>query len=533
MNLTFFHFFYFFHSLMIIFVPIINNSYFEIMKRRDFLRNGGLALTGALVFPEIIRAQLSPKKEDLPKMLNHFNVSESDLRQVMTIALEKGGDYADLFFQHTFSNSLVLQDGAVNRAASDIDYGVGIRVVSGDQQGYAFVENVNLEEMIKAARVASRIANGSAKLPPVKVDAKTFKNYYPIIKSWEDESIQAKMPYLQKLNDRIFELDARVIKVNASMVDETSYVLYYNSEGTLCHDVRPMVQLYGTCIMQQDGKTENGQSSKAARKDASFLTDALVEKIAQEAVKQTALMFDAVKPKGGEMPVVMGAGGSGILLHEAIGHAFEADFNRKNTSIFADKLGKVVCDKNINIVDDGTLEFDRGSINFDDEGVAVQKTAIVTNGVLNSYLHDRISAKFYGVSPTGNGRRQSFRYIPIPRMRSTYMENGNCKEEDIIASVSNGIFVDNFTNGQVQIGAGDFTFFVKSGYLIENGKLTQPIKDINIIGNGPRALADITMVADNKRIDGSSWTCGKDGQGCPVTLGLPSVLVKKLIVGGV
>ncbi|GHT28758.1 peptidase U62 [Bacteroidia bacterium] len=481
----------------------------------------------------MIRAQLSPDKKDLPNMLTHFNVSESDLRKVIAVALEKGGDYADLYFQHTFSNSLVLQDGAVNRAGSGIDYGVGIRVVSGNQQGYAFVENVTLEEMIKAARVASRIANGSAKVPPVKTDEKVFKNYYPIVKSWEDESIQAKIPYLQKLNDRIFELDPRVIKVNASVNDETSYILYYNSEGTLCHDIRPMVQLVGSCIMQQDSKIENGYSSRAARKDVTFLTDAIVEEIAQEAVKQTALMFDAVKPKGGEMPVVMGAGGSGILLHEAIGHAFEADFNRKNTSIFADKLGKIICNKNINVVDDGTIAYDRGSINFDDEGIAVQKTYIVTQGKLTSYLHDRISAKFYGVPPTGNGRRQSFRYIPIPRMRSTYMENGNYTQEEIIAGVKEGIFVDNFTNGQVQIGAGDFTFFVKTGYLIENGKLTQPIKDINIVGNGPKALADVTMVGNNLKIDQGSWTCGKDGQGCPVSQGLPSVLVKQLTVGGV
>ncbi|GHT09779.1 peptidase U62 [Bacteroidia bacterium] len=503
------------------------------MKRRDFLRTSGLAFAGSVILPEMIRAQLSPDKKDLPNMLTHFNVSESDLRKVIAVALEKGGDYADLYFQHTFSNSLVLQDGAVNRAGSGIDYGVGIRVVSGNQQGYAFVENVTLEEMIKAARVASRIANGSAKVPPVKTDEKVFKNYYPIVKSWEDESIQAKIPYLQKLNDRIFELDPRVIKVNASVNDETSYILYYNSEGTLCHDIRPMVQLVGSCIMQQDSKIENGYSSRAARKDVTFLTDAIVEEIAQEAVKQTALMFDAVKPKGGEMPVVMGAGGSGILLHEAIGHAFEADFNRKNTSIFADKLGKIICNKNINVVDDGTIAYDRGSINFDDEGIAVQKTYIVTQGKLTSYLHDRISAKFYGVPPTGNGRRQSFRYIPIPRMRSTYMENGNYTQEEIIAGVKEGIFVDNFTNGQVQIGAGDFTFFVKTGYLIENGKLTQPIKDINIVGNGPKALADVTMVGNNLKIDQGSWTCGKDGQGCPVSQGLPSVLVKQLTVGGV
>ena len=502
------------------------------MKRRDFLRTSGLAFAGSILLPEIMHAQIRSQKEDLPKMLAHFNVSEIDLRKVMTVALEKGGDYADLYFQHTFSNSLTLQDGAVNRAFSNIDYGVGIRVVSGDQQGYAFVENITLEEMIKAARVASRIANGSAKVPPKKINAKVFKNYYPILKSWEDQSIQGKIPYLQKLNERIFSLDSRVVKVNAVINDETSYILYYNSEGSLCHDVRPMVIIQGVCIMQEGSRIENGFASRAARRDASFLTDNVVEEIAQEAYDRTALMFKAIKPKGGEMPVVMGAGGSGILLHEAIGHAFEADFNRKNTSIFSDKLGKLICDKNINVVDDGTIEFDRGSINFDDEGVGVQKTYIVKEGVLTSYLHDRISAKFYGVAPTGNGRRQSFRQIPIPRMRSTFMENGNCTQEDIIASVKNGIYVDNFTNGQVQIGAGDFTFFVKTGYLIENGKLTQPIKDINIIGNGPKALADITMVGNNLKIDQGAWTCGKDGQGMPVSQGLPSVLVKKLTVGG-
>jgi len=496
------------------------------------LRASGLALAGTIAFPEAIRAKLTAKKEDLPKMLEHFNLSESDLRKVMTVALEKGGSYADLYFEHTFSNSLVLQDGTVNQAASNIDYGVGIRVVSGDQQGYAFVENINLEEMIKAARVASRIANGSAKTPPVKVDEKVFKNHYPIVQSWENESIQNKIPYLQKLNDRIFELDARVVKVNASIRDSISYILYYNSEGILCNDVRPMVQLNGTCIMQQGDKIENASTSRAARKDVSFLTEAVIEEIAQEAVKLAGLMFDAVKPKGGEMPVVMGAGGSGILLHEAIGHSFEADFNRKNTSIFADKFGKTICDEHINIVDNGCFEHDRGSINVDDEGVAGQKTYLVTNGKLTSYIHDRISAKHYGVAPTGNGRRQSFRFIPIPRMRCTYMENGNYTQDEIISSVKNGIFVDNFTNGQVQIGAGDFTFFVKSGFLIENGKLTQPIKDINIIGNGPKALADITMVGNNLKIDQGSWTCGKDGQGAPVSQGLPSVLVKQLTVGG-
>ncbi|MDR1153515.1 MAG: TldD/PmbA family protein [Bacteroidales bacterium] len=502
------------------------------MERRNFIKTGGLALLGTAALPRILQAQMSNRPADLSKMLTHFGVTENDLRRVITVALEKGGDYADLYFEHTLWNSLGLQDGAVNRASSDIQYGVGIRVVAGDQTGYAYVENVTVAEMLKAARTASRIASGPARTPPVKVDEQTFGNRYPILKSWEEATVQAKMPCLQKLNDRIFALDPRVTKVNASISDTTSYILYYNSEGTLCHDYRPMAVVSGMCIMQEGDRIENSYSSRAGRRDFTFLTDALVEEIAQEAVKDTSILFRAVKPKGGEMAVVMGAGGSGILLHEAIGHAFEADFNRKNISIFSDKLHQKICDEHINVVDDGTIDGDRGSINFDDEGAGSRKTYIVKDGVLNSYLHDRISARHYGVAPTGNGRRESFKCMPMPRMRVTYMENGDCSEADIIASVKQGVYVDKFTNGQVQIGAGDFTFFVKSGYLIENGRLTQPVKDVNIIGNGPKALADVTMVGNNLKIDPGAWTCGKNGQSMPVSQGLPSVLVKQLTVGG-
>ena len=238
------------------------------------------------------------------------------------------------------------------------------------------------------------------------------------------------------------------------------------------------------------------------------------------------------RPKGGRMPVVMGAGASGILLHEAMGHAFEADFNRKGQSIFTDRMGKRICRKGINILDDGTVMHSRGAVNYDDEGVPGQKTYMVTDGVLTSYLHDRISAKWYGVMPTGNGRRESFRYNPIPRMRATYMESGcDGSVQDLIASVKKGIFVDQFANGQVKIGEGDFTFYVKSGFLIEDGRLTMPVKDLNIIGNGPEALADIEAVASDLKIDESTWTCGKE-QSVPVSCGIPSVLISKLTVGG-
>jgi TldD protein len=505
------------------------------MKRRDFFKIGSAAVVGAAVLPQIISCNnMSGLSPDLSSVMAHFGVSEKDLRRVIGVALEKGGDYADLFFEHTLSNNVGLQDGEVNRAGSDIQYGVGIRVVTGDQTGYAYVEDITLANMTNAARTASRIANGSAIAPPVKTDEQTFGNYYPIINSWEDTTIKIKMPCLQKLHDRLFALDARVTKVNASINDATSYIMYYNSEGLLCSDYRPMVVISASCTMvHADGRIETNSANRAARSGFEFLSDELIEGMAQEIVKSTAILFESVRPRGGLMPVVMAAGSSGILLHEAIGHAFEADFNRKNTSIFSDMLNKKICDERISVVDDATVLGSRGSINFDDEGVQGKKTYIVKDGILTSYLHDRISARHYGIEPTGNGRRQSFKHMPIPRMRVTYMENGNYSEEDIIASVKHGVYLEKFTNGQVNIGAGDFTFFVKNGYLIENGKLTQPIKDINIIGNGPKGLADITMVANNLKIDMGGWTCGKDGQGVPASQGQPSVLIKELTVGGV
>lgn len=466
-------------------------------------------------------------------ILDHFSITENNLLKVINEALGKGADYADIFFEHTFSNSISLRDGEVNRAASNIDFGVGIRVVSGDQTGYAYVENTEIAELLKAAKTAAGIASIPSKgITPIEITEKHFRNHYKIERPWLDISVADKKSFVQKLNDRIFELDARVIKASVSLNDSTSYILFFNSEGILTWDYRPMSLMSGSCTMEQGGKIENGYASRAYRKGFEYLNNDLVETLAKEAVAQTSLMFEAIKPKGGEMPVVMGAGSSGILLHEAIGHTFEADFNRKNISIFSDQLGKKICSSDINVVDDGTIDNARGTINFDDEGVETQKTYIVKDGVLESYLHDRISAKHYNVSPTGNGRRQSFRYAPLPRMRVTYMENGSVPETDIIASVKQGVYVDNFTNGQVQIGAGDFTFFVKTGYLIENGKLTQPIKDINIIGNGAKVLTDITMVGNNLKIDEGTWTCGKDGQSVPVGQGLPSVLVRKLTVGG-
>ena len=503
------------------------------IQRRDFIKTGTVLASGSVILPSFLQSCQNLKISTTVKnYLDHFKITTVILQKVISAALSKGGDYADLFFEHKISNNISLEDGKVNRAFSNIDFGVGIRVLKGEQTGYAYSENVALDDMLNAAKMAANIADKPGEFNSLEFNEKLPSDYYRIAKNWQQVSVQDKVPFVQKINDKVFSLDPKIIKVNAFLNDETGYMLFCNSEGKITWDYRPLISFGVVCIMQKEKQIENSYVARSFRNGYEWLSDNLVDELAKEVVDRTNILFEATKPKAGEMPVVMGAGGSGILLHEAIGHTFEADFNRKGTSIFSDKLGKKVAENFINIIDDGTLANNRGSINIDDEGNDVQKTYLVKDGILNSYLHDRISAKFYKVEPTGNGRRESFRNMPIPRMRATYMEPGPHSKDDIISSVNYGVYVDNFSNGQVQIGAGDFTFFVKSGYLIEKGKLTTPIKDINIIGNGPQALADMTMAANNYEINNGTWTCGKDRQSVPVTCGLPSVLVKKLTVGG-
>jgi TldD protein len=345
--------------------------------------------------------------------------------------------------------------------------------------------------------------------------------------------VDKRIPLLENINDKVFQLDHRIQRVSIYLSDEESYVLIANSLGAYATDFRPMTSLYVSCTAEQDGRRESNGSDVSYRQGIEYYTPAILDFLATDAVRRTVELFDAVKPEAGEMPVVLAAGSSGILLHEAIGHGMEADFNRKGVSIFADKIDKPVAKDIVSIVDDGTNPNLRGSINIDDEGNEVECTYLVQNGILKTYLHDRISANFYKAKPTGSGRRESFRHPVLPRMRNTYMLPGPHKKEEIIQSVSKGLYAESFTNGEVYIGAGDFTFYVKSGYMIEDGKLTKPVKDINIIGNGPQVLADIEMVADDFKMSETGWTCGKDGQSVPVSLGLPTVKVKSITVGGV
>ena len=475
--------------------------------------------------------------------LDLFQVTPKTLDDLVGAGIQGGGSYCDLFFENTTYHDLLLRDGIVSSGGFHIDFGVGIRVLKGDRTGYAYSESTDMRSMTDAVKAAALIAesgsdrarsagSADALCPPVATTTgMPDMDYYPFDGDWRQAQASEFVPYMEKLQRKVSDGDPRVIKVIVSLSNQVSDIMMYNSLGELTCDTRPMGTVAISVVFSQDGRIENKTVSRSYRIGTEMLTDALLDEIASEAVKGIDERFAAKRPKGGQMPVVMGAGASGILLHEAMGHAFEADFNRKGQSIFSGRIGEKVCREEISIVDDGTIPGNRGAVNFDDEGVPGQKTFMVRNGILESYLHDRVSANHFGVSPTGNGRRESFRYAPIPRMRATYMLGGQSTKEDIIASVKKGIYVDQFSNGQVQIGEGDFTFFVKSGFLIEDGRLTMPVKDINIIGNGPQALADIIAVGNDPKVDEGAWTCGK-GQSCPVSCGIPTVLVNNLTVGG-
>jgi len=448
--------------------------------------------------------------------------------------LKGGGDWCDLYFENSEYYDLLLRDSEVSSGGCQIDRGCGIRVLKGEKTGYAYSENLQYQSLVQAAKAAASIAGvqGGTSFNAGRIAVSPTPNLYPMQQDWRESSTLSFIPFLRKIESRIRELDSRVLKVIAMLSWSVSDIMMYNSLGELTSDERPLGSVTIRTIFSQGDKTENSRVSLSFRKGSEMVSESTIETLARQAVEGIDLRFEARRPKGGRMSVVLGAGASGILLHEAMGHAFEADFNRKGQSIFSDKMGKRVCRKGINIVDDGTLKFNRGACLYDDEGVPGQKTYMVADGVLNSYLHDRISASAYKVPPTGNGRRESFRYNPIPRMRATYMENGSDgSAEDLIASVKSGIYVDKFSNGEVKIGEGDFTFYVKSGRLIENGRLSTPVKDINITGNGPRVLADIEAVGSDLKMADSTWICGKE-QDVPVSCGMPSVLVRELTVGG-
>jgi len=517
------------------------------LSRRSFLSRSAIGL-GMVAVPSFLlqtgRAFAMPAAKvigateaanlNATYFASNFGVDSSVIRGALTAAMGSGADFADLFFQHSLSSYLVLEDGAVNRAFSSVDLGVGVRVVVGDQTGFAFTEELTPESIRKAAATAASIAKGPAGKVPEAFKIAGHDNYYPIETAWDEVGVDQKIPFLNKINKGIFAKDPRVVKATISFSDSTSRMLVITSDGLGVEDYQPQSRIGARVVAEQKGRRERNGFNLAGRRDIGSYDEASLEQIVDESVGRTVRLFDAVTPPAGEMPIVLAAGDSGILLHEAIGHGMEADFNRKGISIYSDMIGRKVAGTDITIVDNATNPGQRGSINVDDEGNPGERTVLVDKGILRTYLHDRISAEHYKVKPTGSGRRQSFRHSIMPRMRNTYMENGPRDPEEVIKSVQRGVYCQNFTNGQVEIGAGDFSFYVSSGYLIEDGKLTAPIKDVNLIGNGPKALQNVSLVANDLEISIGGWTCGKNGQSVPVSQGLPTVRVDgSITVGGV
>lgn len=507
----------------------------KIVSRRAFLRTGATAFAAATVASPLLPRDWYALSgaEDPGYFEREFGVTDALCRKVLSQALAKGGDYADLYFEHTVSNYLMLEDGKVNRAFSDIALGVGIRTVKGDQVGYGFTQEIGEKPMLAAAATAATIASGTAKSVSARFAPLELADHYPLKTLFTAVPLETKLPLVQKANDRCFALSPLVVKVNASFHDQQKRILIVTSDGAKAGDLQPRSYLTASVVAEKDGRRERAGWNFGGRRDFSYFTPAIVESLAKTAVERAALLFDAVQPPAGEMPVVLGPGVTGVLLHEAIGHGMEADFNRKNISTYSTMIGKKVAEPFVTIVDDGTLPGQLGSINVDDEGTPGQRTVLVDKGILTSYLHDKISAKFYGVKPTGNGRRESYRHFVIPRMRNTYMVAGPAEPEDVIKAAGRGIYVQDVSNGQVKIGEGDFAFFVSQGRVIENGKLGAPIKDVNIMGNGPKMLANTTMVADDFEIHaGGTGACGKGGQAAPCGFGQPTCLIKSLTVGG-
>ena len=453
-------------------------------------------------------------------------------RSIMSTALQHGGDNCDLYFQHSASTSVQLTDGKVSQASTSLDLGMGVRVIQGDQVGYSYSEDLSPSALHNAAQVAAQIASHQQNKTVAVPNKYNIPNYYPVSQPWDEVTMAHRVELLRKWEKMAFDMDNRVKRVDVYLQDGASVVMLVRADGRMTEDWRPSTLGYIQCTVEENGVRESNSYNVAARAGLEYYTEDRQTRLVKEAVHRAIFQLSAISPPAGEMPVVLAAGPSAILLHEAIGHGLEADFNRKNISIFSSKMNQQIANSHVTIVDDGTIENSRGAVNIDDEGNDSQRTVLVENGILRSYLHDSISAKHFQVAPTGSGRRQSFRHTPIPRMRATIMENGPHSPEEIIASVKHGIYCSSFANGQVNIGGGDFAFYVKQGYLIEDGKLTQPIKDVNVIGNGPDALSKMDMIGNDLVIDEGGWTCGKDGQGVPVSQGMPTVRVSSLTIGG-
>jgi TldD protein len=472
-----------------------------------------------------------------------FGITEHNLEQYLSEALSGGGEYADLYFEYLATSSIGIDEGMVKSATAGVTLGVGVRVISGERTGYAYSDDLSPEKIRKAARVAACIARGPASVVKTGFEEAPRHDLYAALHGPHDVGLAERVDLVKRADVSARAYDSRVFQVQAAYVDSLRHMLVATSEGRLSFDRQPMARLSVTVLARNpDGDPQHGSAGGGGRVTLDcFLTEKTPETFAREAARQAIVQLDAVDAPAGEMTVVLGPGWPGILLHEAVGHGLEADFNRKGVSAFSNRIGELVASPLCTVIDDGTLGLKsanaagggrRGSLNVDDEGSPTQQNVLIEKGVLRGYLQDKLSSRLMGSKSTGSGRRESYQHIPMPRMTNTFMLAGESDPEEIIRSIPRGLYCTTFGGGQVDITSGNFVFSATESYLIENGKLTRPVRGASLIGNGPEALKYVSMVGNDLKLDEGIGVCSKEGQHIPVGVGIPTVKIDRMTVGG-
>ena len=466
-------------------------------------------------------------------MLVPTGVGLADLERAMNRLMSRQLDYADLYCQSTRFETWTVEDGIVRDGVFSVDQGVGVRAISGEKTGFAYADQLDLESLTDAVKAARSIAHSGGDAQYRIGQGRAVTPLYPAVDPLPSRSDNEKVALLARLDQEARAMDKRVIEVIASLVGLYDVVLIVASDGTLAADVRPLVRLNVSVILEDGDRREQGFSGAGGRGDLSLvMSDAASSAVAAEAVRQASINMEAIPAPAGNMTVVLGSGWPGVLLHEAIGHGLEGDFNRKQTSAFSGRIGETVASEQCTVVDDGTLPGRRGSLTVDDEGTPTACTTLIENGILRGYMQDKHNARLMGSTSTGNARRESYAHTPMPRMTNTYMLPGQYDPEEILASVDHGIYAPNFGGGQVDITSGKFVFSISEGYLIEKGRKTSAVKGAMLIGNGPEVLTRVSMVGNDLELDAGIGVCGKEGQSVPVGVGQPTLRIDGLTVGG-
>ena len=466
-------------------------------------------------------------------LLAPYNLAPHKLERILGQLMGHQIDFADLYFQYSRSEAWSLEEGIVKSGSFNIEQGVGVRAIAGEKTAFAYSDDISLPALQAAAETTRAVAaSGAQRLSPMLRQPRAPSALYAAGDPISSLDAAAKVSLLERMEAMAHAADPRVKEVMASMASTWDVILVARSDGHMAADIRPLVRVSLTVIMQENGRREQGSAGGGGRFDYAYFSDDMLHEYVRQAVHQASVNLAAKPAPAGEMTVVLGSGWPGILLHEAVGHGLEGDFNRKGSSTFSGRIGQRVAAKGVTVIDDGTLADRRGSLTVDDEGNPTQRTVLIEDGILVGYLQDSLNARLMGVAPTGNGRRESFAHLPLPRMTNTMMMNGEHDPQEIIQSVKKGIYAANFGGGQVDITSGKFVFSTAEAYLIENGKITTPVKGATLIGNGPDAMNRVSMIGNDMALDPGVGTCGKDGQSVPVGVGQPTLRIDGLTVGG-